>query len=564
LRTRRRLVAFVFTLSGAVASPGGAAEKADRIFVNGRIWTGDKTKPWAAALAIRGTTILAVGSTAEIRRRAEKATDVVDLKGRFACPGFGDAHVGLVSGSLALEQVDLSGAGTLDEVRARIARHAKANPEAPWVVGRGWSYAAFPGGLPDKTVLDALVSDRPAFLVSYDGHTGWANSPALIAAGITRSAKDPPGGVIVRDAGGEPTGALKEEAAMAPVRRLIPPPTPDQKARALKKGLDLAAAQGLTSVHDLALHPDDVELLARVAGERPLRVTVFSALPLPREPTAEAMRGLTELRARARGSRWRIGAVMGFVDGVVESRTAAFFEPYPGGRETGLLNWAEDALDRAVAASDKLGLQVALHAVGDKAVHVALNAFERAARANGTSGRRHRIEHLEVVRPQDLPRLASLGVVASTQPPFANPDRNHFEAYLPALGPERGARALAFKSIDEAGAAQAFGSNWPVYSLSVLRGIHAAVTRTTAEGTPVGGWEPSQRVSVEAALRHYTRDVAFASFEEGSRGTLAPGQRADLVVLSADVTAVPPERLLGTKVLLTVLGGQDTFRAVEF
>ncbi|HSD28615.1 MAG TPA: amidohydrolase [Vicinamibacteria bacterium] len=564
MRTWGRLVAFVLTLSCALASPGGAAEKADRIFVNGRLWTGEKTKPWAEALAIRGTTILAVGSTAEIKRRAEKATDVVDLKGRFACPGFGDAHVGLMSGSLALDQVDLAGAGTLDEVRARISRYAKANPEAPWVVGRGWSYAAFPGGLPDKAVLDVLVSDRPAFLVSYDGHTGWANSPALIAAGITRSAKDPPGGAFVRDAGGEPTGALKEEAAMAPVRRLIPPPAPDQKARALKKGLDLAAAQGLTAVHDLALNADDVEVFALVAGERPLKVTVFSALPLPREPTPEAMRGLAELRAKARVSRWRIGAVMGFVDGVVESRTAAFFEPYPGGKELGLLGWAEEALDRAVAAIDKLGLQVALHAVGDRAVHVALNAVERAARANGTSGRRHRIEHLELVRPQDLARFASLGVVASTQPPFATPDRNHFEAYLPALGPERGARALAFKSIDDAGAAQAFGSNWPVCSLSVLRGIHAAVTRTTAEGTPAGGWEPSQRVSVEAALRHYTRDVAFASFEEGSRGTLAAGKQADLVVLSEDITAGPPERLLAAKVLLTVLGGQDTYRAKEF
>jgi predicted amidohydrolase YtcJ len=254
---------------------------------------------------------------------------------------------------------------------------------------------------------------------------------------------------------------------------------------------------------------------------------------------------------------------MGFVDGVVESRTAAFFEPYPGGGE-GLLSWAEAELDRAVADFDKQGFQVLLHAVGDKAVSVALNAFERAARTNATTGRRHRVEHLEVARPQDLARFAALGVVASTQPPFAYPDKNHFEVYLPALGPERGSRALAFKSIDDAHATQAFGSNWPVCSPSVLAGLYSAVTRMTFEGAPAGGWEPSQRLTVEAALRHYTRDVAFASLDDGNRGTLAPGKLADLVVLSEDPTAVPPERLLQMKVLLTVLGGQDTYRAKEF
>jgi hypothetical protein len=549
-------------LLAGVAGSALAAEKADRVFLNGRVWTGDPAKPWAEALAVRGTTILAVGTTASVRRLAEKGTDVVDLKGRFVCPGFGDAHVGLLSGSLGLEALDLAGASTLEEVQRRIAAHARARPEAPWVVGRGWSYAAFPGGLPDKATLDALVSDRPAFMLSYDGHTGWANSPALLAAGITRTSPDPAGGVVVRDAQGEPTGALKEPPAMAPVRRLIPPPTLEEKVRALKKGLELAASHGLTSLHDLALAADDVDAYARVSVEGGFKVRVVSALPLPKEGTAEALAALGALRARGRGPRWRIGAVRATLDGVVEARTAALFEPYPGGG-AGLLDWTEAALDGAVAAADKAGLQVALAAVGDRAVHAALNAIERAARANRTSGRRHRVEHLEVARPADLARLAPLGVVASTQPPFAVPDRNHLESYLPALGPERGARALAFKAIDDAGATQAFGSNWPVGPLSVLRGLHAAVTRTTAEGTPAGGWLPEQRLTVEAALRHYTRDVAIAALEEGSRGMLAPGRLADFVVLSEDITAGPPERLLRARVVQTVLGGQDTFRARE-
>jgi predicted amidohydrolase YtcJ len=556
---------FIFAL-GFASSWGGAveaADKADRIFVNGRVWTGDAARPRAEALAVRGTTILAVGSTVEVRRLAEKATEVVDLKGRFLCPGFGDAHVGLMSASLALDAVDLAGAATEAEVSRRITAYAKANPQAPWVLGRGWSYAAFPGGLPHRKALDELVSDRPAFLVSYDGHTGWANSPALLAAGLTRAAKDPAGGVVVRDADGEPTGALKEEPAMAPVRRLIPEASPDRKASALRKGLAKAASHGLTSVHDVALHEEDLAVFEQISAESGFKVRVYSALPLVRGSSAAAAQALRQSRAKAQGPKWRIGAAMGFVDGVVESRTAAFFEPYPGGGQ-GLLSWAEAELDRAVADFDKQGFQVLLHAVGDKAVSVALDAFERAGRTNGTTGRRHRVEHLEVARPQDLARFATLGVVASTQPPFAYPDQNHFEAYLPALGPERGARALAFKSIDDAHATQAFGSNWPVCSPSVLAGLYSAVTRMTSEGTPAGGWEPAQRLTMDAALRHYTKDVAFASLDDANRGTLAPGKLADLVILSEDPTAVPPARLLQMKVLLTVLGGQDTYRAKEF
>lgn len=556
---------FVAVALGALALGAGttvrldAAAKADRIFVNGRIWTGDTSRPWAEAVAVRGPVLIAVGSSAEVRRLAEKGTDVVDLKGRFASPGFGDAHVGLMSGSLSLVALDLEGAATLDAVKQKIAAYARSHPQSPWIVGRGWSYGAFPGGLPDKATLDALVPDRPAFLVSYDGHTGWANSAALVAAGITRATPDPPGGAVVRDGKGEPTGALKEEPAMAPVRRLLPAPAPEDKVRALKKGLELAAAQGLTSVHDLTLTDDDLPVFERAALEGGLKVRVYSALPL----ALDALARNAQTKARIGQPRWRVGAVFGFVDGVVEARTAALFEPYPGGG-TGLLHRTEADLDGVVAAYDKAGFQVILHAVGDRAVNAALNAFERAAATNKTSGRRHRVEHLEIARPADLARFGPLGVVASSQPIFATPDQNHFDAYLPALGPERGRRALAFKAIDAARAVQAFGSNWPVAPISVLRGLYAAVTRQTPEGTPAGGWEPTERLTAEAALRHYTKDAAFACGEDGSRGTLAVGKAADLVVLSDDPLRVPPEALLKMRVLLTVLGGQDTYRARDF
>jgi predicted amidohydrolase YtcJ len=283
---------------------------------------------------------------------------------------------------------------------------------------------------------------------------------------------------------------------------------------------------------------------------------------MDRVPTAESLAGQEALRRRFSSDRLRVGAVKGYVDGVVEAGTAAMFEPYPGGG-TGLPSWEQAELDRAVAAYDKAGWQVMLHAIGDRGIDMALTAFERAARANGTSDRRHRVEHVEVPRLSDLGRFRAAGVVAATQALFPYPNQNHLGVYVPTLGPERARRAMAFKAIDDAGAVQAFGSDWPVFTAEVVRGIACAVTRTTVEGTPPGGWEPAQRLTVEATLRHFTRDGAFAEHGERTKGTLAPGKLADFVVLSQDLLAVPPERIKDTRVVRTVLAGQDTFRAKE-
>jgi predicted amidohydrolase YtcJ len=542
-----------------VGSPSGTA---DRVFVNGRVWTGEAGRPLAEGLAVRGTTILATGSTADVESRLGKGTELVDLKGRFVAPGFIDAHLHLLGGGLSLEELRLDEVESLPEVLKRIGEWAAAHPDRHWVTGEGWTYAAFPGGLPTRAELDAVVSSRPAWLVSYDGHTGWANSFALRLAGITRETVDPPNGVIARDAGGEPTGVLKE-GAMDLVARLVPKLLPHEKERALKQGLARLPAWGLTSVHQAGLDAEELELLARVLESQPPTVRVYAALDMVKDPTAETLARQDELRRRFASPRLRVGAVKGYVDGVVEAKTAAMFDPYPGGG-TGLPNWTQEELDRTVAAYDRAGWQVMLHAIGDRAIDMALIAFERAARANGTSGRRHRVEHVEVPRLVDLPRFRAAGVVASTQALFPYPNRNHLEVYVPMLGPERAHRALAFKAIDDAGAVQAFGSDWPVFTAEVVRGLHTAVTRTTLQGTPAGGWEPAQRLSAEAALRHFTRDAAFAAHEEGEKGTLAPGKLADLVVLSQDLLAVPPDRIKDAKVLLTVLGGQDTWRAREF
>jgi predicted amidohydrolase YtcJ len=537
------------------------AGQADRIFVGGRVWTGEPSRPLAEALAVRGASLLAVGSSGEVRAHAAKGTEVVDLRGRFVAPGFIDGHLHLIGGSLSLEQLRLDDAETLAALAQRVKDWAGAHPDARWVTGEGWTYAAFPGGLPSRAQLDAVVPDRPAWLVSYDGHTGWANSVALRLAEVTRATKDPAGGAVGRDERGEPTGVLKE-SALDLVERLVPKPLPHEKERALKGGIAQAAAWGLTTVHQAGIDVEELELLARVLEELP-RLRVYAALPIERDPSPEILARQGELRQRFSTERLRVAAVKGYVDGVVEAKTAAMFEPYPGGG-TGLPNWTQEELDRTVAAYDKAGWQVMLHAIGDRGIDMALTAFERAARANGTSGRRHRVEHVEVPRSADLPRFKAAGVVASTQAMFPYPNRNHLGVYVPTLGPERARRAMAFKAIDDAGAVQAFGSDWPVFTAEVVRGVACAVTRTTVEGTPAGGWEPTQRLAAEAALRHFTRDAAFAEHAEGRKGTLAPGKLADFVVLSQDLLAIPPERIRDTKVLLTVLGGQDTWRAKEF
>ncbi len=558
LRSLAALLPGLLALS-TLAAPGSgvttAAGPAERLFVNARVWTGDDARPRAQALAVTGDRLVAVGDDGAVLRLRGPNTEVIDLGGAFVVPGFNDAHLHF----LVLPQAELEDGLSLEQLQQRVGDFARAHPGNAWVLGRGWGYTSFPERIPHRRHLDAVVGDRPAWLMQRDGHMGLANSKALALAGVTRATPDPKNGVIERDPSGEPTGELKE-AAMELVFRLIPRATVEERYAALLPLLERAASYGLTSIQNASHSEDDLAAFERAARAGKLGLRVSFAPVFEARSVEATLRRALELRRRfPRGGPIVVEAVKGLLDGTIDARTATLFEPYVGGDGTGLPFWTQDELDRAVKRFDREGFQVRLHAVGDKAIRMALDAFERAARDNGTRDRRHRVEHAELPHPADLPRFKALGVIASTQALFANPDSTTLLNYAPLLGPERSARANAFKRFDDAGALQAFGSDWPVFSMEVLRGIYCAAARRTPDGVPQGGWYPENRISVEAALRHFTRDAAFAEFEERRKGVLAPGRLADFVALSDDITAPPVERALRTRVLRTVMGGRDTF-----
>lgn len=546
---------------GILASPGLvlANDKADRVFLNGRVWTGDPARPRAEALAVRGPRILAVGTTAQIRKKAEKGTDVVDLKGGFVVPGFIDAHQHFLSGSLSMGQLDLAGCDNVTRLQDRLAAHGQSRPDAPWIVGQGWGYADFPNQKPHRTHIDAVVKDRPVFLRDRDHHAALANTRAFALAGITRATRDPEGGIIERDEAGEPTGLLKE-AATELVSRHVPKPSEDERVAAARQGLLRAASLGITSVHEAGVDDAELALLDRLEREGLLTLRFYVALQMVKKPSADQLTAQASVRSGHQRSRVRVDAVKGLLDGTVDSKTAWMFEPYVGGG-TGLPDWTVEELEQSILAYDREGWQVQIHAVGDRAIAATLDAYEKASRTNGTRGRRHRIEHIEVPRPADLPRFKALDVMASTQAMFALPDKTTLENYSALLGPKRAASANAFRRFDEAGAVQAFGSDWPVFPNDILLGIFVAATRQTPEGTPAGGWHPEARISVEAALRHFTRDAAYAAKEENLKGALKTEFLADFTVLSDDILAIPPAAIPKTRVLRTVVAGIDTYLA---
>jgi predicted amidohydrolase YtcJ len=536
----------------AVAAP--ATAPADLILRSAKIWTGEAAPREASALAARGGRIVAVGSDAEVEAWRGPETKVLEGRGRRVVPGFIDSHTHMTMGGLNLLAVDLRHTRDEADFARRLAEYARARPAGQWMTDGAWDHQQWSRPrLPTRALLDPATGDRPTCLSRQDGHMMVCNSLALKLARVTRETPDPPGGVIVRDASGEPTGILKD-AAMDAVSAVRPPRTVEELTEGLRAAMKHAAERGVTSVQDLPGTPRDLEAWEglRHRGELTLRVNYRPSLSHWEKARDRAASGNDE---------WlRVGGVKGYADGSLGSTTALFFAPYTDDPKTSGVYAAEaiplSKMEERVAAADRAGLQVEIHAIGDRANAEILDLFERVSKANGARDRRFRIEHAQHLRASDIPRFARLVVIASMQPYHAIDDGRWAEK---RIGRERCRTTYAFRSLLDAGARLAFGSDWDVAPLSPIAGIDAAVTRRTIDGKNPGGWFPEERITVEEAIRAYTRDAAFAAFEEKQKGTIAAGKLADFAILSADPFSVQPGEIVKIRVETTVVGGRAVF-----
>jgi predicted amidohydrolase YtcJ len=534
----------------------------DLIVHNAKVYTGGERGAMAEAVAIRGSQILRVGSEREIARLRKPQTVMIDARGAAVLPGFNDSHVDAIGGGLSLDRITLLDLTTLEEVQQRIRAWANANPDAPWVLGRGWSSQQFVDNLPTRQELDAVIADRPAELISADGHASWVNSRALRLAGITRQTPNPPNGVIVRDPRtGEATGVLKE-TAMALVGHRVPAPSPEDRARALRATIDEAHRYGVTSIQTAVKHAEDLELFADARRAGDLSVRVYAALSVSAVLDESVIEGLDAVAKRYPDDPlFKAGAIAIVLDGAIETETAAMLQPYTTGTAAGDPAIADDDLNRMARLLDARSWQMMTRAVGDRAVRMALNAYEHAARSNPrpNRSRRHRIEHVETTDEADVPRFGALNVIASMQPYRGSPNPN-LELWTRNIGPARAARGWAYGRIAEEGGRLAFGSDWPGASLNPMLGLHTAVTRATPDNLPEGGWNPIDRLTLKKAIDAYTSGAAWASFDEQRKGTLSAGMLADLVVLSDDIFTAPAKSLASTRVSVTIFDGKVVYR----
>jgi predicted amidohydrolase YtcJ len=546
---------------GTAPAPGPAAGQiADLVVINGKVFTADEQGTTAEAVAVAGNKILLVGTNDAVSARRGPQTRVVDAHGGTVAPGFNDSHVHFISGGTTLDNVDLAGLTTLTQVQDAIRAFAAAHTDAAWVEGRGWLYSPFAGGSPTRQQLDAVVPDRPAVMTCYDGHSVWVNSKALAMAGITKDTPNPTNGIVVKDPRtGEPTGHLKESAT-ALVSKVKPKPTDADRRAALRKAVAHAHQFGVTSVQNAGTSFEDVALYQQALRAGELQVRTYLAMSSSSSTTEADLDRMDETRkALGQDPTLTTGAVKIYADGVIESRTAAMLAPYEHSGSAGVPNLSADQLDRLVAMVDKRGWQIFIHAIGDRAIRMSLDAFERAAAANPppARGRRHRLEHIEAIAAADIPRFGTLGVIASQQPmhvPLGDMNSEHPSGPWPDnVGPDRYSRAWAWKSIQSAGGRLTFGSDWPVAPLDPGLGIWVVTTRKGPEN------EPDQKLPMREAIDGYTRWPAYASFEEQRKGTLAADMLADIVVLATDVFTSPPVKAGDVVVSTTIFDGRVVY-----
>jgi len=538
----------------------GCSEKrpaADTIITNAKIYTVDAKLPWAEAVAVQGDRILFVGSAKEAMHHRAAETKVIDAGGRLVLPGMEDSHVHFVSGSGSLAMVDLAGTRTVEEVQERIRRFAAEHPESAWVQGRGWMYSAFPGDMPHKKYLDEVVPDRPAIMTCADGHTSWVNSRALALAGIDRRTPNPKNGTIVREANGEPTGALLETADSL-LEKVLPKPTPKETLAALRGGLQEAARLGVVRVHGMGGEFEALDLLDKIRGEGSLTAR-FSVTMWVSPPglSAEDWKAYEDARLKYNDEWISLGGMKLMLDGVIDSGTGAMLDPYEGQvADKGKLFWEPEDYKKAVVEINSKGIQVSTHSIGDAAIRLSLDAYEEGTRASGNTDLRNKIEHAEDISAADIPRFGRLRVIGSFQPLHANPDPAWMGAWIKNVGPEREKRAWAWKSVLDCGGRLAFGSDWPVVTINPWIGLQVAVTRQDLDGKPEGGWLPEQKLSLADAVYAYTMGGAFAMRRETDEGSIEAGKLADLILLSQNVFEVDPHKIAETNSILTMVGGR--------
>jgi len=537
-------------------APGFAQSKpaADLIITNAKVWTVDKSHPTAQAVAVLGDRIVAVGSDVGVSSLRGAGTTVINAGSKMLLPGFNDAHVHFIDGGRQLDAVQLNDATRTEEFVRRIAEQAKKSPKGEWIQGGDWDETKWdPPSLPTKELIDAVTPDNPMCLSRYDGHSALANSAALRLAGITAQTPDPPGGTIVRDVHGNPTGDLKD-AAMDYMDKVIPPLSHEQRLQAARRALEHAASLGVTSVQHMNPEYADIEVYSELLQAGELTTRIYAAPLITEGVDDQAKIGI---RHAFGGPFLRIGAVKAYADGSLGSRTAYFFEPFTDQADNhGLLSEEMQPLtlmrDRMMKA-DAAGLQICTHAIGDQAISMILDLYTDVVKAHHGAERRFRIEHAQHMAAKDFARFAQLDVIASVQPYHAIDDGRWAEA---RIGHDRASRTYAFRTFLNYGVHLAFGTDWDVAPLNPMLSLYGAVTRATLDGRNPNGWFPEQKLTVAEAVEAYTMGSAYAEFQEKEKGSITPGKLADMVLLSDDIFSIPPAKIRDVKVLKTIVGGK--------
>jgi len=534
-------------------------ETADLVLINGNIVTMDENNPRAEALAVKGDSIVAVASNKKIKKYIDKKqTKIIDLQGKLALPGFNDGHVHFVYGGHALMSISLDNVTSFEEIQRRVEEKVRNKKEGEWISGRGWDQEILPGKKwPAKELIDEVAPNNPVNLSRICGHCTLVNSYVLRISGITNDTPNPPGGVIVKDPDtGEPTGILHEKA-MDLIKRpqLSDSESHEMDKEAVRLAVKEAARFGVTSVHDL---DGKIGVLKELLDEGELTVRVYAGVAL--SSSAEKLQEYKEWKKKLVDNHHmlKFGVIKGYIDGSLGSSTALLAEPYKNKPSTsGILLMTQEELNDIVALYDKENFQIAIHAIGDQGVHVVLNAYEEAKKRNSQRDARHRIEHATVILPGDIPRFNALGVIPSVQPVFGPSYGQTIQSFFEdRLGAERAKYTNIWRTLAQAHARQAFGTDWPVESLNPMEGIYSAVSRKSISDKAGNAWLLDESLAVEEAIEFYTLGSAYSSFEEAIKGSLEKGKLADIVVLSKDLFTIPEEEILSTDVVYTILGGK--------